>query len=167
MFSLLEGFWYPLGLELPPVVSSSNASLSSCAFPILIGCSSFVFISYYPHNSCESIVTCQSSVIVIARENRKIICRGKPKRRSTYLDFTPSLVDKLFPGIRFPCCKIEPRRVINNRPDSIVQVLKVLFDVGEDLEEFFLCLEELFVLGGGDCLQDAFPGLEECCCVTE
>jgi hypothetical protein len=47
----------------------------------------------------------------------------------------------LFPGVRLPCRKIEPRRVFDNGTDSIIEILEVLFDVGEDLEEFFLGLE--------------------------
>ena len=76
-----------------------------------------------------------------------------------YLNFPPCLVHKLFARVRFPSSQVEPLWVFQDRTYSVIQILEVLLDIGQDLEQLFFGLHKLFVLGRGDSLQDAFVGL--------
>lgn len=84
-----------------------------------------------------------------------------------YLDFPPCLIHKLFARVRFSGCKVEPLWVVEDGTDSVVEILEVLLDVGQDLDQLLFGLDELLVLGRGDRLQDAFVGLVERRCVAE
>lgn len=78
-----------------------------------------------------------------------------------YLNFPPCLVNKLFARVRFPSSQVEPLWVFQDRTYSVIQILEVLLNIGQDLEQLLFGLDKLLVLGRGDSLQDAFVGLVE------
>lgn len=131
-----------------PPWEPSLTSRSNCALPIFIGLSSAVFISYFFSNM-ESQLDSIRSFMASSRISLK------------YLNFPPCLVNKLFARVRFPSSQVEPLWVFQDRTYSVIQILEVLLNIGQDLEQLLFGLDKLLVLGRGDSLQDAFVGLIE------